>query len=776
MNCLFIPAITLHRRMMEEVFLKAEPIDEEYNTCFYIKTEDGIDIDATATHQSTAMVSSTNACVKVIDELEQIECPDASTECELLQLPQNSKQKSSRTGRRKAIKESDDESYAPKQGNRKKSARSKGPLVCDECGKEFKSMYNLKRHALTHRKPLTCDECGKEFKAMYYLNRHKVKHSAAKPYVCTECGAAFAQNFSLKTHQLTHMANSQRYCCESCGKKFHSKSYLQVHQRSKHTGERPYVCECGEAFTQKAGLVRHKLEHADKQFQCSECGMRFFENKLLKSHIKIHTDGRAFTCAECGKGFYHKASLEAHKRSHLKERPFGCEVCGKRFTQMGGLRIHKVIHSDVRPYGCDVCGLRFTQKFTLKSHQIKQHGYVSTSESKQLKTTVSSAEVASSIRDDNVSSSGDYHDNDVTHSSEKWDRESVSPLDNLTELDRPLTTEIYQPDDANESGMNPSLMSKSEADSNIDELNVFEEKFATTMLQSGSTTTMLQSGSVHEMILEEIKAEPANIEQPIVMKTERLTATGDNSNMSSGKTKKRIAKRNSSGKTRNSSVNLPFACGKCDETFSTAKSLKVHQRSHKPAKPFICDECGKTFRLKQGLRIHKRVHSGIRPYTCELCNKSFTQQSSYITHKRLHTGEKRFSCDLCDRKFSAKATMLVHLTSHSKIKAYGCHMCEKKFAYSSTLKKHIKIGHGGEKRYICDLCGKKFFEKATIAYHMRSHAGLKPFFCDECPSKFISKSELQQHKRWSHRPVGVPSPYQRRKLLKLMNGMDADTI
>lgn len=120
-----------------------------------------------------------------------------------------------------------------------------------------------------------------------------------------------------------------------------------------------------------------------------------------------------------------------------------------------------------------------------------------------------------------------------------------------------------------------------------------------------------------------------------------------------------------------------------------------------------------SFAQKGNLNTHKKTHTGVKPYSCDVCGMRFALKSYVNGHKRTHIGEKTCTCDEC----------------------------------------------GG--------CGATFAQKSYLKSHKRMHSGEKPYSCDECPSKFISKSGLTQHKGYSHRGIGVLSPRDRRKLMKM---------
>jgi len=193
-------------------------------------------------------------------------------------------------------------------------------LECDVCGKSFRYLKNLRRHATAHadNKPYSCDTCSKKFSQKHSLKVHLKIHMRGKPYKCTECGQCFEFSSLLKTHVKTHInicdrdASPKVCVCDICGKLFRFRSHLTRHLLT-HSGEKPFICDtCGKSFTLK--------DH-------------------LRVHMKSHSEERPHSCEECGASFRLGSSLYAHKRRHKGDKPFLCMDCGKRFITSRDLKV-----------------------------------------------------------------------------------------------------------------------------------------------------------------------------------------------------------------------------------------------------------------------------------------------------------------------------------------------------------------------------------------------------------------------------------------------------
>ncbi|KAK6624378.1 hypothetical protein RUM44_011237 [Polyplax serrata] len=139
-------------------------------------------------------------------------------------------------------------------------------LICESCGKQYKTQRELTWHLRVHKGTYECEECGKTFTLKVNLKKHIRLHGNKVCVVCELCGNTFNQMSALNEHMLMKHSDVRNAECQVCKKKFKRKSELNRHMRI-HEQKRPFVCFCGTAFKQSSHLQTHYKTFHEKNNQ-----------------------------------------------------------------------------------------------------------------------------------------------------------------------------------------------------------------------------------------------------------------------------------------------------------------------------------------------------------------------------------------------------------------------------------------------------------------------------------------------------------------------------
>ena len=72
---------------------------------------------------------------------------------------------------------------------------------------------------------------------------------------------------------------------------------------------------------------------------------------------------------------------------------------------------------------------------------------------------------------------------------------------------------------------------------------------------------------------------------------------------------------------------------KCEKSFYSSSSLKVHMTYHSAERPFQCEYCDKAFKTSKDLKVHKMIHTGEKPFKCDQCDYACNQFGNLKKHQ-----------------------------------------------------------------------------------------------------------------------------------------------
>ncbi|XP_052859859.1 transcription factor grauzone-like [Anopheles cruzii] len=211
-------------------------------------------------------------------------------------------------------------SYLQVHNSRMHGRAEDRPYKCTQCHQSYALECHLKAHMVTHVR-VNCEICGKLLASSLSLRVHMVNiHGKRENLICDSCGKEFRTRQAFDRHVNLHLGidPTEQVQCTLCSKWHRSKRALKVHVQLVHNeAGQTFKCDlCSHESPNSRAMANHKQRvHVGERFACEVCGKRFKRQLYLKEHIALHTGKPLYSCEICGATFNSNANKYSHRKN-----------------------------------------------------------------------------------------------------------------------------------------------------------------------------------------------------------------------------------------------------------------------------------------------------------------------------------------------------------------------------------------------------------------------------------------------------------------------------
>ncbi|XP_064458760.1 zinc finger protein 16-like [Ornithodoros turicata] len=530
---------------------------------------------------------------------------------------------------------------------------------CSVCSKGFPLVVSLEKHMRTHSDHIyvyCCEYCGwmsmsQFFYMLHIKNRHKDESEAPSVNVagadtgtsrsCTMCSFLGASDLSLSKHFREEHEGANLFPCTFCSLIFAEESACEKHKRDSHRilleardSKVYYICQvCGKEITSSlATYSKHISSHEnavqypnhnphEKNFLCSECGIRLKSSKNLRQHMVTHQERVGVQCPQCNGTYLSASLLQRHIDRVHNPRLRACRYCSMKFTETTFYKKHlfrahqpqltekeRRFISNLKKYTCGSCPYTTFCRKSWKKHESYHMGLRAFACSEcpkrfSLKLNLDQHYASAHLRQGGrCKFCRRYFLND-----ESLQNHLTMHVDNTGHICK-YCKKLFE----SEEKLSRHVMSCP-----------FQMPHGNYDCETcGKVFSLPKSLSMHKRTAHRI--------QILNTKETPCEACGMTFKFVGSLEAHKICQHGGDGQV--------FSCTYCDKESTTEVELADHMRMHFNEKAYRCKYCGREFALCGSMKAHEARHRKERKFPCSACAEEFTTQSKLKEHfQALHS-------------------------------------------------------------------------------------------------------------------------------------------
>ncbi|XP_028587451.1 zinc finger protein 639 [Podarcis muralis] len=225
------------------------------------------------------------------------------------------------------------------------------PYICKYCDYKTVMFENLSQHiADTHFSDhlYWCEQCDVQFSSSSELYLHFQEHSCDEQYLCQFCEHETSDPEDLHSHVVNEHAGRLIELSDSYHSRQQQGQYSLVNKISFDKCKNFFVCQvCGFRSRLHTNVNRHVAIEHTKIFPhvCDDCGKGFSGMLEYCKHLNTHMSEGIYLCQYCEYSTGQIGDLKIHLDfRHSAELPHKCTDCLMRFGNEKDLLSHLQIH------------------------------------------------------------------------------------------------------------------------------------------------------------------------------------------------------------------------------------------------------------------------------------------------------------------------------------------------------------------------------------------------------------------------------------------------